>query len=174
MKKYIFLLGVILIIIVGGIFFRKTNYPKVHYIEEKLLVDREPTFKFIGYSKHFSLATGEAYYDGNYKALYLTNFKLEKEIKNLKSYSLNIKFNNKLLISNEKVLQREKDIKNFLNNINLSSYGEDNIYERDAFMETTEDTFKSSIKISIEYCLNNNKCKEEVFNIAYIKDSSNY
>lgn len=41
-------------------------------------------------------------------------------------------------------------------------------------MATTEDTFKSSIKISIEYCLNNNKCKEEVFNIEYIKDSSNY
>lgn len=176
MKKFICLL-IFIFFMVGCIFFGTSLFSKdnnsykkqkVSFIEEKLQVNKEPTYKFVGFSEHFSFATGEAYYDNSYKELLLTNFKLIKEIKNIQSYNMSISFNNRLLLTNEMLSQNEKDIKDFLNDINLSVAGEDNQYERDAFMQTEKETFKTSIKISFGYCLNNKEYYEEELTINYI------
>ena len=42
------------------------------------------------------------------------------------------------------------------------------LYESDAFLQSTANTFKKDMKIEIKYCYNNGICKTENLDINYI------
>lgn len=176
MKKFIILILFTAIISGTTLYVYISSNLKVEFIYEPLTYG-EPTFKFTASSKHFSLATGEAYYndeDVSYNLSYIQrsiiikNFKLLKEIKNLKTYSLNIRFYDLLIYNDEIHYQGEKDIRDFLDNMELNSIGHYDRYSSYPFFQSKESEFKDNLKISIKYCLNNDKCYEEKLKIKYI------
>lgn len=172
MKKFIIL--ILFTAIISGItlYFYISSNPKVEFIYEPLTYG-EPTFKFTASSKHFTVATGEAYYNDEDKQymkreIIIKNFNMIKEINNLKTYSLNIKFYDLPLMNNETHYQGTQDIKKFLATAELNYNCIFNSPGIDPFLQSREEEFKDNLKISIKYCLYNNKCYEEKLKIKYI------
>lgn len=172
MKKILIFLAVLEVAVISTLLIIRNNETDVEFISESfsehsLYKDVQPTFKFTASSKHFTLATGEAYYiekEYDNPLIVIDNLKLVKEIKNLKSYSLNVRFYEILLYNNEMHYQGKEYIKDFLANTKIISSG--NYYGQ--FYLSKENEFKDNLKISIKYCLYNNKCYEEKLKIKYI------
>lgn len=173
MKKILIFLAILEVVVISALLIIRNNETKVEFKYEPLYLGTEPTFKFTAISKHFTLATGEAYYKDeenlNYqREILITNFKMNKEIKNLKTYSLEVRFYDRLIVNNETHYQGAKDIKNFLNETRITYGGDYYGWMSDPFIQSKEYEFKDNLKISIKYCLTNDLCYEEKLKIKYI------
>lgn len=173
MKKAIIVLTILVVGVASIFLITQNNKMKVEFKYEKLYLSTEPTFKFTANSKHFKMETGEAYYNDEDKQymkreIIIKNFNMIKEIKNLKTYSLNIRFYDLPLMNNETHYQGAKDIKDFLATAELNYNCIFNSPGMDLFLQSKEEEFKDNLKISIKYCLTNDKCYEEKLKIKYI------
>ena len=176
MKKCIVLVFVIIVLICGCT--NKSNYiiNYKEFVNDSVNTPENITYKFIGKSKKFAFETGQVSYGENGKRYILIgNFKIIDKIKNqndIKNYSIDLRFNNISLTSNDiRQLSSnniETDIKNFFIEED-GIYSSDGIGEMDAFIKTTKDDFKSSIELKIKYCYSNNKCQTEKFDLYYVK-----
>ncbi|MDD2518743.1 MAG: hypothetical protein PHG18_02520 [Bacilli bacterium] len=135
------------------------------------------TYKFTGKSEHFAFETGMVYYEGNIRQIFITNFKLIKELNNIDSYFLKLYFNDRSLFTDEQTKIGKEGIKKHLDDLTIGENGklgekDENgniIGESDAFLETTKENFKDSIKLGIKYCYKDN-CKNETMKLTYIEE----
>lgn len=133
------------------------------------------TYKFTGKSEHFAFETGMVYYEGNIRQILITNFKLIKELNNIDSYSLKLYFNDRPMFTDEQTKIGKEGIKKHLGDLTIGEngkLGEKDEYgnivgESDAFVETTKDTFKNSIKLQIKYCKKDD-CNTETMKVTYV------
>lgn len=170
MKKIYLYLGLLTILIITGCSSKEYN---INYIEdEEHSISDNYTYRFIGESEHFYLQTGKVYYDGKNRELLLSNFKVKDNTKANATYKINLYFNDKLLYGD--IFGTDSLSKSSFEDIVIAEQGileknenGKNIGESDSFLETTEDTFKDSIKLEASYCIKN-KCTKETFKIKYI------
>ena len=131
------------------------------------------TYKFIGVSKHFGFETGKVYYgDNNERYLYINNFKVLEEVKNIKSYSFLLSFNGESMISEYQQELDNERIEEALQNLlfeETGTHNPDGYGEIDAFTKTKREEFKKEVTVGIKYCLKNNKCETEYFDIQYME-----
>lgn len=165
MLLFLLLIGFTIICIIS---YLELENRKITFIYEPIFGGVEITYKFTGRSKHFALATGEAYYNDediwDKRALLIKNFKLLKEINNLKSYKVIGRFFEVSIFNSGTHYQNEEDIKEFLKNVEIGYGGN----RPDPFLQSKEYEFKDNIHIIIEYCLNNDVCYEEELKFTYI------
>ena len=169
MKKFLYVIIILLFVSGCG-----KNNIKISYVED---VEHQKTnnytFKFVGESEHFYFQTGKVYFNGDYKKLLISNFKVKDNVKETSLYKLNLYFDNEKLLVDD--IERSK---NSFENIVIAEYGnavkrDENgtIYgESDSFLKTTKEDFKKSMKLVGVYCYNSS-CIEEKFNIKYIDEN---
>ena len=171
MKKLLFLSFVLVSLFITGCSNKQYDISYVEDNEHSL--SNNYTYKFVGESEHFYFKTGKVYYDGNARELLISNFKVKDNVKDDSTYKINLYFNNKLLYGD--VDGTDELTKNEFEDIVIAEHGKlgerdkngDVIGESDSFLETTEDTFKDSIKLQADYCIND-KCETETFKITYV------
>ena len=133
------------------------------------------TYKFVGQSEHFYFETGKVYYNGNERELLISNFNLKEKMDSDTKCLINLYFNDILLDGN---INGKANLDE--NNYKKTLFGEHGylgekdkngniIGESDSFLETTKDTFKSSIKLEIIYCLKN-ECNTEEMKIKIMEE----
>lgn len=135
--------------------------------------DDNYTYRFTGSSEHFAFETGKVYYgENNKKSLLIKNFKLVNKLKNyndVSSYSINLKFKNISLLTNEMTPLKKSNLSHELEKYFIEeNFDGGELYESDAFLQSTANTFKKDMKIEIKYCYNNGICKTENLDINYI------
>lgn len=171
MKKLILFLGLFILLTTTGC--SSKNYD-INYIEDsEHSFSNNYTYKFVGESDHFYFETGKVYYNGDERELLISNFKIKDNIKSDASFKINLYFNDKLLYGD--VDKTDKLSKKDFEGIVIAEHGtlgkkDSNgnvIGESDSFLETTKDTFKNSIKLQADYCVNN-KCSTETFKLSYL------
>lgn len=125
-----------------------------------------PTYQFIGQSKHFEFSTGKVYYGPYSSELVITDFRQTKSISNLQKISVTILFND---IIWEKRTNESSKSKKFMND--LLFYESTPIHQEfgvsNSFRSTKEETFKKSIVVRIDYCTKNGSCKRETMHLSY-------
>lgn len=136
------------------------------------------TYRFVGESEHFYFQTGKVNYDGNERFLLISHFGIKEKIENA-NYNINLYFNDQLFYEEGTLSDKE-----YTNTV-ISEHGilgesdknGDIIGESNAFLETTKDSFKESIKIEITYCFYNvctqencvkEDCNTETLNLLYV------
>lgn len=167
-KNVLFILGIAMLL--SGCSNKNIN---IYYMEDPIhQISNDYTYKFIGESKHFYFQTGKVYYNGDYKELLITNFKMKDKFDENTKYNINLYFNDKLLYG--ETSDNATLSKNEFENIIIAEYGKTEknengtiIGESDSFLETSENSFKDDIKLEVKYC-KKSKCKKEVFDIDYI------
>lgn len=133
------------------------------------------TYRFIGQSEHFYFETGKVYFGDGERQFTITNLKVKDNVEKDANYSLNIYFNNNLLVGDDYQfggLTKEK-----FENQKLSESGKEpekdangnSIGESDAFFETSKENFKDELEIVGYYCVKD-KCENEAFKITYLDD----
>lgn len=170
MKKIYLYLGLLTILIITGCSSEEYN---IDYIEdESHSISNNYTYRFVGESEHLYFQTGKVYYDRKNRELLISNFKVKDNTKTNDTYKINLYFNDKLLYGD--VIEKDSLSKSSFEDAVIAEQGilEKNengkiIGESDSFLETTEDTFKDSIKVEASYCIKN-KCTKEAFKIKYI------
>lgn len=170
MKKIYLYLGLITLLIITGCSSKEYN---IDYVEDyDHSISNNYTYKFVGESDHFYFLTGKVYYDGKNRELLISNFKIKDNTKSNATYKINLYFNDILLYGD--ISGTDALSKSSFENIVIAESGalEKNVSgkiigESDSFLETTEDTFKDSIKIEASYCIKD-KCSTETFKIKYI------
>lgn len=170
MKKHVLLFLLMLgFILISFMSYQEIERRKIKFKYEIMLNDREPTFKFTARSKHFAIETGEAFYpDKNAKdkiqSILIKNFKMLKEIENLKYYQIYVRFYELDFFNSGIHDQINVDIKDFISNliINYTAWVTDPIYKSE------EHEFKDNLHIIIKYCLNNDLCYEEEMKLNFI------
>ena len=129
-----------------------------------------PTYEFTGESEHFKFNIGKVYYGEDYSQIYIGDFQQTEKIKNLKNKTIKIYFNDKLWASDKSSKYLNKLNKTFYD-VEFGEAGATNCEigecEISYFSETSKETFKDAIRIEIKYCLKNDKCETETFNINY-------
>lgn len=129
-----------------------------------------PTYEFSGESEHFKFNVGKVYYGKDYSRIYIGDFQQTKKINNLKDKTIKIYFNDKLWASDNSSKYLNKLNKTFYD-VEFDEAGATNCEigecEISYFSETSKETFKDAIKIEIKYCLKDNKCETETFNIKF-------
>ena len=125
------------------------------------------TYKFVGDSNTFTIATGNIFYEDVKKQLLISNFKSKKEIIADKMTIL-------LLINSKEYrkIEYNKDMnitpKEFLNNVFITDF---TLLSRDSeslFSKTTKKDIKDDLEIHIETCLNNT-CENEKIKLDYFR-----
>lgn len=152
MKKIRFPLSILLVVFfISGC----NSYSEIQFKEDpEHEIMNNTTYRFIGESDHFYFQTGKVYYDGNERFLLISNFGKKGKIKNA-NYNIDLYFNDHLFyedlhLSEEEYINTVISEHGFLGEKDLNG---DIIGESDAFLETTKDTFKESIKLEVTYCL---------------------
>ena len=90
-------------------------------------------------------------------------------------YLVNLYFNDRLLYGDEygNADLTEKEYRNTVIGesgiLGKKDKNGDIIGESDSFLETTQDTFKDSIRLEVKFCKDNN-CEIETFKIKYVED----
>ena len=133
------------------------------------------TYKFVGESEHFYFETGKVYYQESERELLISNFNLKYSMDNSIKYLVNLYFNDRLLYGDEygNADLTEKEYRNTVIGesgiLGKKDKNGDIIGESDSFLETTQDTFKDSIRLEVKFCKDNN-CEIETFKIKYVED----
>ena len=174
-KKLIFIIFASLLFISGC--YNKTNNNITFKDDFRYLTPDTVTYKFYGMSDHFGFETGKVYYgEDNERYILITNFRIINELNNqaeIEKYSFNLSFNNVSMFTDD---MTNIGTENFEDKINESSIEEKGIYhadgfgESDAFLETTKDDFKDSIKFEIKYCYKDGLCKVEKLDLKYVEN----
>ena len=105
----------------------------------------------------------------------ITNLKVKDNVERDTNYSLNIYFNDNLLVGDDYHFggqTKEKFEKQQLSESGKEPQKDSKgnfIGESDAFFETTKEEFKDSLKVVGYYCVKDN-CEKEIFKITYLDD----
>ncbi len=151
------------------------------YDEGVLLTDEhkwflsEPTIEFMGKSEHFSFSTGKVVLGANteqgeiYNYLYVDDFIQTKKIDNL-SYMCLLGYygDHSWIIESKKTenkLNRKIKKFGFLNTAIVDSINGQ--FEEGEFSYATKENFADNFKLEIKYCVKENKCYTEDFEIKY-------
>ncbi len=171
----------IFIVVVGLSFisgcYNKSNNSITFKDDFGYLTPNNITYKFYGISEHFGFETGKVYYgEENERYILITNFKIINELTNqdeIEKYSFNLSFNNVSMFTDD---MTNIGTANFEDKISESSieemgtYPADGFGESDAFLESTKDNFKDSVKFEIKYCYKDGLCKVEKLDLKYVEN----
>lgn len=174
-KTIIYFLLLITVITITGCQ-KEDNNLKVNYQDySDEVIGNDFTYRFVGQSEHFYFETGKVYFGEGSRQFIITNLKVKDNIEHNTNYSLNIYFNDNLLVGDDYQfggLTKEK-----FENQKLSESGKEpkkdengnSIGESDAFFETSKEDFKDALKVVGYYCVKD-KCENESFKVTYLDD----
>lgn len=131
------------------------------------------TYEFSGESKNFSFDVGKVFLSEKEKSILVDYFRQKNRIKNLKSLTITILLDGKEWqhISITGVSQKKRkriDGVRFYEGGYVCNHNSQIECEKTDFSEiAVEENFKNIFSITATYCLKNNKCETEKFNIKY-------
>ena len=176
-KKLKNVLIILLILVLLGIFGILTivflDYDEEKERHELMLKDfGEITYDFYGISENFKFSTGKVHFSDREHKIYIDDFYQQKKIKNLKSETIYIYFNNKVWSTYKNQVKLNKinkriDTFQFYEGGYLCTEDEGIQCEETEFNYANKENFKDIIKMEMEYCLVDNQCFKESFKIMY-------
>jgi hypothetical protein len=175
-KNIVYLLLLVAVLTITGCQKSEKNNLEVKYQDySDEVIGNNYTYRFIGQSEHFYFKTGKVYFGEGERQFVVTNLKVKDNVEKDTNYSLNIYFNDNLLVGDDYQfggLTKEK-----FENQKLSESGKEpkkdangnSIGESDAFFETSKEDFKDALKVVGYYCVKE-KCEKEIFKVTYLDD----
>ena len=175
-KSIVYLLLLVAVLTITGCQKTGKNNLEVNYQDySDEVIGNNYTYRFVGQSEHFYFETGKVYFGEGERQFVVTNLKVKDNVEEETNYSLNIYFNDNLLVGDDYQfggLTKEKFEKQRLSESGKEPQRDEKgnyIGESDAFFETTKEEFKDSLKVVGYYCIKNN-CEKETFKITYLDD----
>ena len=175
-KNIVYLLLLVAILTITGCQKTGKNSLEVNYQDySDEIIGNNYTYRFIGQSEHFYFETGKVYFGDGERQFVVTNLKVKDNVEKETNYSLNIYFNDNLLVGDDYQfggLTKEKFEKQRLSESGKEPQRDEKgnfIGESDAFFETTKEEFKDSLKVVGYYCVKDD-CEKETFKITYLDD----
>ena len=176
MKKIIICLFLLITMITITGCQKEDNNLKIDYQDySDAVIGNEYTYRFVGQSEHFYFETGKVYFGEESRQFIITNLKVKDNVERDTNYSLNIYFNDNLLVGDDYHFggqTKEKFEKQQLSESGKEPQRDEKgnfIGESDAFFETTKEEFKDSLKVVGYYCVKDD-CEKEIFKITYLDD----
>ena len=168
MKKII--IGTIILFVLAILVFFLTYITLENTLDNEMMDSPkfdEITFEFSGKSENFSFDTGKVYLEGNERRIYISDFKQNKKISDLKKELVYVYFEDEIWQTRENNSNLNK-LNSSLESLSFYEGGQVCVEcEQSALDNVTEEDFKEKIKIIIEYCTSKS-CKKEKFKLKYV------